>query len=163
VQRLGGRIEVKSAPGAGTTFTIHLPTLPETTEMPLDLSAPVGRGVILVVEDDPFVRESVGFYLRRLGYTPLVAADGRQAIELARNPSVQMDVLLTDVMMPHQLGRDLANEVRALRPDIDVLYMSAHPKEDLAERGRVEADAAVIQKPFDEQRLGMMLHKLMQE
>jgi YesN/AraC family two-component response regulator len=79
------------------------------------------------------------------------------------NESIQIDVMLTDVMMPHQLGRDLAKEIRNVRPDVKVVYMSAHPRDELAERGRVEQDAVVLQKPFDEHRLGLILHKLMQE
>ena len=161
VRRMGGTINVETAPGSGTTFTIRLPVLPETSELMLHEICPRGEGGVLVVEDDPFVRESVAYYLASAGYEPLIAEDGRQAMQLVREQGERIRLLLTDVMMPHQLGRDLANDVRAELPGVSVVYMSAHPWDDLVEKGRIEADAILIQKPFDELRLALTLHKVM--
>ncbi len=159
VRRLGGRIEVETQVGAGSTFTIHLPTVPETAELAREELTLQGSGSVLVVEDDPFVREAVAYYLSRAGYTALMATSPQQAIELAMHPATLIDLLLTDVMMPRQLGRELADELRAVRPGIKVVYMSAHPREELLERGRIEPDAMMIQKPFDEHGLGMVLYR----
>jgi two-component system, cell cycle sensor histidine kinase and response regulator CckA len=160
VQRMGGRINLETGLGVGTTFKIDLPMVPETGDIEAPSELPRGRGTVLLVEDNPFVRESVVYYLECIGYTALAAVDGEQAIEIVRNERIVIDVLLTDVMMPHQTGRDLAKEAHILRPELKVVFISAHPREELTERGRLDSDAVLLQKPFDEQRLALVLHQV---
>jgi signal transduction histidine kinase/CheY-like chemotaxis protein len=160
VRRMGGTIRVDSALGSGSTFTIFIPAVPETSEIALEEHVS-DRGCVLVVEDDLVVRECVGQYLECIGYEPLIASDIEHALRLVGEQGEHIEVLLTDVMMPRRLGGDLAREVRKALPAIRVLYMSAHPREDLVEQERIERDAMLIQKPFDQRRLALSLHRLL--
>jgi PAS domain S-box-containing protein len=163
VQRLGGRIEVQSQPAKGTVFTVSLPLVSPAPS--LDLKAqrqlPWGGQTVLLVEDDLLVREMVRRQLQALGYHVLEAGTPAQAVAWCRDRGQPIDVLLTDVMMPGQLGTDLANELRVILPSLRVLLMSAHPQEEHARAGRSVDGAGFIGKPFDTAALGRVLADLL--
>ncbi|MBA2380522.1 MAG: response regulator, partial [Chloroflexi bacterium] len=106
-----------------------------------------GRRVILLAEDEPSVRELVVQVLTKAGYAVVAAADGREAMVLAA-AMPRIDGLLTDVMMPHVSGPQLAAALRQRRPDLPVLFMSGFTDDVLGERGAIDPGVDLLQKPF---------------
>ncbi len=145
-----GAITVESVQGKGTTFSIYLPAAEEAAEPhPKEKAVPLGTGTetILVVDDEPSIRGLVRDILTPLGYTVLEAPDADGAIKLAEVREGPLDLLLTDIVMPHMNGVQLASRVRRTKPGIKVLYMSGYwkqvddPESELSE-------AALLQKPI---------------
>jgi CheY-like chemotaxis protein len=108
---------------------------------------------VLIVEDEPAMREVTRRILSRSGYTVIAAATGHEAIEIAASHTGDIDVLLTDVAMPQMLGKEAAERIRALRPGVTVLFMSGYARGVLDPQGVVEAGVNLIQKPFSEAEL----------
>jgi CheY-like chemotaxis protein len=167
VTQSGGTIRLDSRPGIGTTFTIVLPVTDQVAA-PVEESwslrrTPQGE-TILVVEDEEALREVTERIFNRSGYRVLTAANGPDAVELATAHEGPIDLLVTDVVMPHMLGREVADRIRALRPDVRVLYMSGYAQPVLASQGRLDPDAHLIEKPFSADTLvetaGLILNAL---
>jgi signal transduction histidine kinase len=151
-----GNVQVYSEPGRGTTFTILLPAtggdaVPE--QRPARCSSAGAGESILVVEDEPAMREVTRRILCRNGYKVITASNGREAVEIAANRATDIDVLLTDMVMPHMLGKEAAERIRALRPGVKVLFMSGYTQGLLDSQGVVAADINLIEKPFTESSL----------
>jgi CheY-like chemotaxis protein len=108
---------------------------------------------VLLVEDEESLRELIGELLEANGYQVLAAEDPTKAIEIAGRLEVVIHLLLTDVLMPGMNGRELAQRVRELRPDIRVLYMSGHTEDSIAQSGLVEPGAPLLSKPFTQESL----------
>ena len=129
ISRSGGHARFYSRPGVGTAFVALLPALqaPEST-LPQDdaptASTATGSATILVVEDEPPLREVVRRILTEAGHEVLVASGGEEALEVVRDHPERIDLLLSDMVMPGMLGHQLAERLQELRPDIGVLYMS---------------------------------------
>ncbi len=162
VQQAGGRIEVASELGKGTTFRILLPTtgtpvaprVPTTRPPP---PAPPGTETVLLIDDDQFVRNATARLLKRLGYEVLAAATSDEAIDLARaNPGI--DLLLTDVVMPGMSGPEVANAVRTLLPGLPVLYVSGYNSDALE---FVNDTVNVLAKPFSRAELADKLRDVL--
>jgi two-component system, cell cycle sensor histidine kinase and response regulator CckA len=156
VERSGGQIDLASEIGVGTTFTIHLPCADPNAraQTPVPGGTTADRsGTILVVEDQPMVRETIRYYLERRGYRVLEARDGVEGLEMYRDHAEAIDMLLTDVVLPGVVGTELARRIHALEPGIPVLYMSAYPRESLVDEGRMAPGMAALQKPFTEEEL----------
>ncbi len=127
VAQSGGHIAVTSAPGQGTTFTIHLPRVHDATTAPAPRVAPAatrGRATILLVEDQDQVRLLAATILRRQGYVVLDAANAGEALLVCEQHPAPIDLLVTDVVLPRLSGRQLAERLASLRPAMKVLYMS---------------------------------------
>ncbi|MCX5743124.1 MAG: response regulator [Proteobacteria bacterium] len=138
VRQSGGAISVYSEPGRGTTFKIHLPQTDQVVK-PVDepsLLATIGTETILLVEDDPIVRALLVELLGRPGYRVLEAADPARALELIADHDLQIDLLLTDVMMPLMNGYELAKQARRRRADLKVIFMSGFSETRIAEEAR---------------------------
>ncbi len=146
-----GTVTINSLPGVGTTFTILLPATQrpmEPVDAPLDYErAPQGE-MVLIVEDQDALREVTRRIFLRSGYTVLTATNGLDAIELAASFSGPIHLLVTDVVMPHMLGKEVAERVAALRPGIEVLFMSGYAQPVLASQGRLDPGVHLIEKPF---------------
>jgi PAS domain S-box-containing protein len=160
-----GYVQIYSEPGVGTTFTILLPATGQEVRMEPTAEQKPAKGAgetVLIVEDEHAMREVTYRILSRAGYNVLAAASGREAIEIVANYPGDIDVLLTDVIMPHMPGREAAERIRALRPDIKVLFMSGHTQGLLDTQGVVAAGINLLEKPFTEAslliRLGQLLH-----
>jgi PAS domain S-box-containing protein len=132
VKQSGGYIWISSEPGAGTTFTIHMPP---TAAQPVADPQPAAtarratqHATILLTEDDPDVRQMLAALLQTAGHTVLTAENPDCAIERARTHTGHIDLLLTDVVMPGGTGRDLARRMADIRPDLRVLYISGYPE-----------------------------------
>jgi PAS domain S-box-containing protein len=151
VKQSRGHIRCYSEVGVGTTFKIYLPcaegvTAPVTREEIGDL--PRGNETILLVEDDPAVRDLTAHLLRQQGYTVLEAADDQSALRLDREHSGPIHLLLTDVVIPGANGKILAGELQQIRPELKVLFMSGYTDNTIAHHGVLEPDIAFLSKPF---------------
>jgi len=156
ITQASGDVQIDSEPGQGTTVTVLLPSIgPEAGARP-DRAQAAGHGAgetVLVVEDEPAIREVTRRILARSGYHVLTAASAREAIEIATSAGGDIDVLLTDVVMPHMLGKEAADRIRAFRPDVKVLFMSGYTQGLLDTQGVAEAGVNLIEKPFTEASL----------
>ena len=147
-------IQISSRPGAGTTFTVVLPV---TDEVGADLlpARETVAGVresagetVLVVEDEEDLRAVTERIFASGGYRVLAAANGHEALDLARSHPGEIHLLVTDVVMPNMLGKEVAEKVRVLQPGIEVLYVSGYAQPVLASQGRLDPDAVLMEKPF---------------
>jgi PAS domain S-box-containing protein len=155
VLQSGGYSRIYSDVGIGTSISILLPVsrekaIGETVEECSSRELPLGTETILVVDDEKALREVTGRMLTRSGYTVLTASSGAEAIELASSGVTPIDLLLTDVIMPKMQGPTVANEVRKLRPDIRVLFMSGHAQPVLQAEDVLGTDFLLLEKPFDQ-------------
>jgi two-component system, cell cycle sensor histidine kinase and response regulator CckA len=154
VKQSGGYVWVYSEPGHGTTFKIYLPRIEDETgaagrdRSSSSASLPRGTEVVLLVEDEVGVRELAREYLEMSGYTVIVAPDGHTAVELAAMHAGTIHLLMTDMVMPGIGGRELAERVLAVRPDIKILYMSGYTDQAVVHQGILGTDAPLLQKPF---------------
>jgi two-component system cell cycle sensor histidine kinase/response regulator CckA len=155
-----GTIEVQSKPGLGTTFIIEFPEIDspfQAVSMTPAPSAMPGSATILVVEDTDVVRRVVSQVLSKAGYNVLTAASGIEAIELLRNHSGEIELMLTDLIMPGLNGRQLAERVQASHPEATIMFMSAYAEDLVQERGFMPEEGLFIQKPFTNDSL---LHRI---
>jgi signal transduction histidine kinase len=163
VQGAQGHIEIESAAGEGTTFTLLFPRThlgqEERADDDDDGGVTGGTERILLVEDEPTVREAARRLLTKRGYHVSVAGDGKTAVMMAVSES--FDLLLTDVLMPGGMnGRDVAREVFKAQPEIAVLYMTGHSDDVLEDVGidDDEREALIVRKPFTEDELLRAIH-----
>jgi PAS domain S-box-containing protein len=152
VRQCGGATSLVSEPGQGATFRIYLPRM-EAAASSVQTAAPSPSGLrgsetILVVEDQEAVRRWVVQALKSYGYRILEAAQGAEALQLTERHSGPIDLLLTDVVMPHMTGRELAERFRPLQPEMKVLYMSGYAADLIARRAPLDPGVAHIAKPF---------------
>ncbi|MFZ0927767.1 MAG: ATP-binding protein [Syntrophobacteraceae bacterium] len=152
VKQNEGFIYVASEPGKGTTFKIYLPRIvAETAQVASEETAgklPAGTETILLVEDDEAVLNLSKIILENLGYTVLAAQAPVQAIHLAEDHPGDIHLLITDVVMPEMNGRELAEKLNAIRPNLKCLYMSGYTSDVIAHRGILDEGLNFIQKPF---------------
>jgi len=157
VTQARGRLELRSAPGSGTTFTIYLPASekrpPEATTADESSSALRGVETVLLVEDEASVRAGIARMLSRRGYEVLEAGDGREALAVAEQHEGAVDVLLTDVLMPKMSGRELAARLRTAHRGLKVVFMSGYTDEQLARHRLDGLGMAFVRKPFTEREL----------
>jgi signal transduction histidine kinase len=155
VEQSGGAIVTKSELGKGTTFEIYLPQkaaaagpdLPVRPAPRTKRAARRGTETLLLVEDDDAVRALLRAVLQRHGYRVLDAPNGREALLLCETVPGRIDLVLTDVVMPHMSGREFAARLEVLRPGIKVLYMSGYTDGAIVRHGVLEPGIAFIQKP----------------
>jgi two-component system cell cycle sensor histidine kinase/response regulator CckA len=152
VTQSDGHIVLDTEPGRGTTFRIHLPRMDapaKAAEVPeAEAEPPQGSETILLVEDETSLREIVRESLESVGYVVLTARDGAEAEEMCADRDLTVDLVLTDVVMPRVSGRELADRLRVMRPEIAILYMSGYTDDAVVLHGVLKEDMALVQKPF---------------
>jgi two-component system, cell cycle sensor histidine kinase and response regulator CckA len=151
VKQAGGRSQIYSEPDVGTTFTVLLPATNQPTASAQRPSAsPVRRGeeTILLVEDEPALREVTRRILRGAGYQVILAENGVEALQAAELHTGQIDLLLSDVIMPQLAGPQLARQLLAQRPSLRVLLMSGFAQPILDSGGYLDGGMTLIEKPF---------------
>jgi signal transduction histidine kinase/DNA-binding response OmpR family regulator len=152
VKQSGGHIAIQSEIGHGTIVTIHLPSAKITGQSTpccnLSVSSPQGDETILLVEDDENVRTVGRLALKSRGYTVLEASCPLEAIQICQSHPGEIHLLLTDVVMPKLNGRQLAEQLRASRPQMEVMYISGHSCEAMVSKGILAANVSFLQKPF---------------
>jgi PAS domain S-box-containing protein len=166
VQQSGGNIWVYSEPGLGTTFKIYLPRIEEGTESlrPAAVSTkPLGGSeTILLVEDEEMVRKLACTVLEKNGYRVLEAPNGEEALRIAQEHSAkQIHLMITDVVMPRMSGRELADCLESVRPEMKVLYMSGYTDDAIIHHGVLDPGIAYIQKPFAPDVLALKVREVL--
>jgi PAS domain S-box-containing protein len=169
VRQSGGHVWIYSEPGRGTSVKIYLPVVTGSQAVLEAIGAPPppkpapdtedgeprGSGeTILVVDDEDLVREAVRAALTRLGYRPLVANGGDEADALFRKEQGSIALLLSDVVMPGEDGPAVARRLRALQPDLKVLFMSGFTESAVVRGGLLEERLSFLEKPFTQESLG---------
>jgi two-component system cell cycle sensor histidine kinase/response regulator CckA len=153
--RAGGTVVIDSAPDSGTTVQVYLPATSEsagpTPEAPHEIDAAARGETILLAEDEEMIREPARRILSRAGYTVLSTSSAEEASGVAGAYRGEIGLLLTDVVMPGRSGRELATDLRRVRPATKVLYMSGYTSDAMALR--VERGAHLIEKPFASENL----------
>ncbi|MEX5711924.1 PAS domain S-box protein [Parafrankia sp. FMc6] len=156
VTQAGGHVEILSTVSVGTTVSALLPAVdgavPAAEEQLADGEL-FGGETIMVVEDEPAMRELTRRILARNGYQVIIAASGPEAISLASTTREEIHLLLTDVVMPQLLGSEVAERIRQQRRDLRVLYMSGYAQPVLAQNGTLAPGLALLTKPFSERVL----------
>ena len=152
IKQTGGNIWVYSEPGQGTTFKVYVPAMPADAKVAATgikkEDIPTGSETVLLVEDEDVVRGLAVKILEAAGYKVLEARRGEEAIKLCSETSKPIDLLLTDVVMPEISGKEVADRLNELRPDLKVLYMSGYTDEAIVHHGVLDSSVQFIQKPF---------------
>ncbi|MGC1224585.1 MAG: response regulator, partial [Candidatus Sulfotelmatobacter sp.] len=155
VTQSGGYIWVYSEAGKGTTFKIYLPRVAEPAESPEQVAVPAesaatepGTETILLVEDEANLRYLARQFLEKQGYRVIEAADGAVAMQIAVAHEGTIHLLLTDVIMPGMNGRELAQRISEIRPNVKILYMSGYTENVIGRNGTLDAGVRLLQKPF---------------
>jgi two-component system cell cycle sensor histidine kinase/response regulator CckA len=168
IKQSGGHISAYSELGLGTSFKIYLPQIekqPQAPVSPLESpELPRGTETILLAEDDPALRSMVTTLLARLGYTVLTAADGIEALSLKKQRDVgHIDLLFTDVVMPHMSGKELSERIHALYPRTKILFTSAYTENAILHQGVLNNGVALLQKPFTPSALARKLREVLDQ
>jgi PAS domain S-box-containing protein len=168
IKQSGGHISVYSELARGATFKVYLPQ----SEKPVKISGrlqdsqnlPLGTETIMLVEDDPALRGMAAAFLVRLGYKVLAAANGFEALSLKKqSDSGQVDLLFTDVVMPHMNGKELADQMRALYPGTKILFTSSFTENAIFHQGVLEKGTPLLQKPFTPSALAHKLREVLDQ
>jgi two-component system cell cycle sensor histidine kinase/response regulator CckA len=163
VKQSGGYIDVASSPGKGATFSIYLPRVDQAaetekhgTEQPAQLR---GTETILLVEDEDTLRALARHLLEQYGYHVLEACDGNEALRISEETSGNIDLLLTDVVMPGISGRVLADQLKPKRPEMKIVFMSGYTGQRVGEKDILEPGSLFLQKPFTRENLARKIRE----
>jgi two-component system, cell cycle sensor histidine kinase and response regulator CckA len=162
VQKCGGHIDVRSEVGQGTSFQVYFPRVPaprRTAPRPVVVGPPPrGTELILIVEDDPDVRQLLGNALRSQGYLVLVAANGVEALRVvAEHKGPPLRLVISDVIMPRMGGQAMADSLQLNHPDLKILFTSGYTDAAIAHHGVLDPGVAFLAKPYG---FSVLAHKV---
>ncbi len=163
VKQTGGNIWAYSEPGMGTTLKLYFPSVPESVSGPRPETEQPSRGAggrILIVEDDPLVREMARRSLSEAGHEVMEAADGQTALDLLSR-GVHVDAVLTDLAMPGMGGRELAQRLWESRPGLPVVFMSGYTDDVVIRRGLLESGVPFLEKPLSPVELARKIRQVL--
>jgi CheY-like chemotaxis protein len=168
IKQSGGHISVYSEPGRGTSFKIYLPQSAQQPKGPVERAAspvlPRGTETILLVEDDNALREMAGTLLTRLGYKVWAAANGVEALNLKQHRNVgHVDLLFTDVVMPHMSGKELAEQVQTLYPRTRILFTTAYTENAAIHQGVLDPGVSLLPKPYTPSALARKVREVLDQ
>jgi two-component system, cell cycle sensor histidine kinase and response regulator CckA len=163
-----GHINVYSEVARGATFKIYLPQVGKQTTSPLSRltspGLPRGTETILLAEDDPSLLEMSTTLLRRLGYTVLTAVNGVEALNLKNQRDIgHIDLLFTDVVMPHMSGKELSDRIRMIYPRTKILFTSAYTESAIVHQGILNEGVMLLQKPFTPSALARKVREVLDQ
>jgi CheY-like chemotaxis protein len=163
-----GHINVYSEVARGATFKIYLPQIEKQIKAPaLRLNSPElprGTETILLAEDDPSLLAMSAALLRRLGYTVFTAVNGLEALSLKQQQDTgHVDLLFTDVVMPHMSGKELSDRVRAIYPRTKILFTSAYTENAIVHQGMLDDGVVLLQKPFTPSALANKVREVLDQ
>jgi CheY-like chemotaxis protein len=165
VKQSGGNVWVYSEAGRGTTFKIYFPRVDEGAEEYKRSAeaedAQQGTETVLLAEDEEVVRKLARRVLEMYGYCVLEAANGGAALLICERHAEQIHLLITDVIMPEMSGRELADRLAHLRPEMKVLYMSGYTDNAIVHQGVLDEGANFIQKPFSTDALARKVREML--
>jgi two-component system cell cycle sensor histidine kinase/response regulator CckA len=165
VKQSGGYVFPQSEPGAGTTFYIYLPRVEEAPEQLVPVKKQEnekgGSETVLLVEDEDSVRELVRETLVTRGYKVLEAENGESGLRIAQAHGAEINILITDVVMPGMGGRELAKRLLKLLPKLGVLYLSGYTEDTILHQGALDPGTAFLQKPFTLQHLARKVREVL--
>ena len=167
VRASGGHVRVRSEVGRGATFQIYFPRVatlpkPQPAEDTVKTSR-AGLETVLVAEDQPDLRWMICQFLQQLGYSVLEAKDGGDAVALAQHYTGTIDVLLTDIVMPHVRGTEVARRLLAARPAMKVIFMSGYTEGGFgsAQDAKQKPGTILLQKPFELDALALKIREVL--
>jgi two-component system cell cycle sensor histidine kinase/response regulator CckA len=166
VKQSNGFVWVYSEPGKGTTFKIYFPRRLSATASPpaedTSEAAIQGSQTVLIAEDESTVRALAARVLREQGYTVLEAPDGMEALRVARERSGEIDLVLTDVVMPRISGTELVSQIEAMKPGVKALYLSGYTDGAIVHHGLLDSRVAFLQKPFTVESLARKVREVIE-
>jgi two-component system, cell cycle sensor histidine kinase and response regulator CckA len=168
VRQSGGFIWVDSSPGVGSTFSIYF-SVAERMEhevsglSPAEVAVPRGSETVLVVEDEDALRESSVEFLSSIGYKVLSASDGEEALDRIREHAGEIDLVITDVVMPRTGGPKLAEVLVSLKLQVKVLFVSGYSENVVRRKGLTDTTGRFLQKPFSLHVLALKIRAILEE
>ena len=164
VKQSGGHITVYSEVGYGTTFKIYLPRVDQPVEQideRIDEATPRGGETILLVEDEEIVRKLTTAILKEHGYKVIDAENGMKALEILGQTREEIDLLITDVIMPAMSGRELADQAKSLRPNMNLLFISGYTDDAIVHHGVLDEGTPFLEKPFSPDTLARKVREIL--
>jgi CheY-like chemotaxis protein len=166
VAQYGGFIRFRSDVGKGTTFVLHFPSCSERPA-PISAAHHVHREEaterVLLVEDDPMVRELVATVLKDIGYTVFVADSAKAAQQIFKGRRDEFDLLITDVVMPNMSGKELQDSLLKTKPDLKTLFMSGYTADTISRQGILDQGVHFIPKPFGIAMLARKVREVLED
>jgi signal transduction histidine kinase/ActR/RegA family two-component response regulator len=166
VKQSRGHITVYSEVGVGTTFKIYLPAVDKpamTTVSQAMVELPTGHGTVLLAEDETALRVLAAETLKRLGYHVLAAGNGLEALVAADQYEGEIDIVVTDIVMPRMGGPELVEKLRRKRPGVHVIFMSGYTEAAVLENANIGKDAVLLNKPFSTEILVRKMREVLEQ
>jgi CheY-like chemotaxis protein len=164
VKQSRGHITVYSEVGVGTTFKIYLPAVDKPALSPQSqpaIALPAGHGTVLLVEDEAPLRALAAEALKRLGYHVLTAGNGLEALVIAEQYAEEINIVVTDIVMPRMGGPEMVEKLRRKRTHFSVIFMSGYTEAAVLENAHIGKDAILLNKPFSTETLVRKMREVM--